>query len=894
MTRYRSARSQSSPWCPRRGGTSRGGSSWGGSGQPDSPRVGRTWSPRHSPSCQARTRWTLGWRTLVQAGADPADAEPRGSASRAVTETTQVDRDARFEAWLDGIDALADRGGELWIVEDAHWAGGDALAFLDAAGRRPARGGRLLVVSARPSLLERDPDWCAVGPGVVRVDLAGLTAGSAEALVRALAGDAIPDELVARVAAASDGNCLFIEELLRTWVSLGVLVRDDATWRMTSSGTALAVPSTVHAVYAAQARRPPAGRPVAARRAAVAGRRFPVAALPRLGVADPTDGLSASLRERSLISGPAELPVVGPGYAHRHALLRDAAYASLARAERAVLHAALAAWPEAIAGRHVEEVAESIGGHYEAALAAAPALAAMVAPDLDRAAAAARAADWLERAAAHAGRQAAYDASADLLRRAIELTADDRPLDAARRWLDLGQALRRAGKADEAVAALERSLALARAVHARAAPPDRGDPPSPERAAARSAVARAGSALAELVYEQLRFLEAWQLADALLAEIGPPDDVDAALLVMARAVSRAGETNETDAWIADATAVVATTRAAADRRLELEALLSLTNARGEAGLADADDWRAIAALAGELGDHDVTIRATINAATYVVDERPAEVPAALARARALAEAWGLAERLAWIDYTECEAMLATGDWERGIEAGLRAFDLGEARSFHRVAVRTLSALLPMASLRERVDVVARAHAWYERAARRSLPDSPYGRVLHAAAATWFAASGLVSPALPDPSHLRDGLRLEPSGPAWLACVAAILGAWRSADRIDDCRDALEGIRDAQRRAASPSTLADGAIGVEAAATEAAGGDPAAAAALARAALGPLREIEAPWWIARALRILERDDAATDVERSEAAEIEHRLGLAGDGRRDVKSRPVSNS
>ncbi len=78
-----------------------------------------------------------------------------------------------------------------------------------------------------------------------------------------------------------------------------------------------------------------------------------------------------------------------PGYAYRHALLRDAAYASLARAERAVLHAALAGWLEATGGRRVDEVAESIGGHYEAALAAAPALAATVAPDLNRATAAA-------------------------------------------------------------------------------------------------------------------------------------------------------------------------------------------------------------------------------------------------------------------------------------------------------------------------------------------------------------------------------------------------------------------------------------------------------------------------------------------------------------------------
>ncbi len=349
---------------------------------------------------------------------------------------------------------------------------------------------------------------------------------------------------------------------------------------------------------------------------------------------------------------------------------------------------------------------------------------------------------------------------------------------------------------------------------------------------------------------------------------------------MARAMGRAGETNETAEWIEDATAVVATFRAAGDRRLELEALLGLAAARSEAGLADADDWRTIATLARELGDHDVTIRAIVNTATYLIDERPVDVPSALGPARELAESWGLSERLAWIDYADSEAALVSGDWERGIAAGLRAFELGEARSFHRVAVRTLSALLPMASLRGRHDVVTRAHDWYDLAARRSLPDSPYGRVLHAAAATWFATAGLIPPQLPDPRHLEDGLRLEPSGPAWLSCLATILGAWRTAGRIDLCRDALASIVEAQRQAVLPSTLADGAIGVERAMAEAAGGDPAAVVRLARSALVPLREVGAAWWIARALRTLERVDAATNDEQREAAAIERRLGLGG--------------
>ena len=67
--------------------------------------------------------------------------------------------------------------------------------------------------------------WCA---GAARLDLQhAACARRASELVRALVGDALPAELVVRIAERSDGNPLFIEELLRTWISVGTLVPDD-------------------------------------------------------------------------------------------------------------------------------------------------------------------------------------------------------------------------------------------------------------------------------------------------------------------------------------------------------------------------------------------------------------------------------------------------------------------------------------------------------------------------------------------------------------------------------------------------------------------------------------------------------------------------------------------
>ena len=88
----------------------------------------------------------------------------------------------------------------------------------------------------------------------------------------------------------------------------------------------------------------------------------------------------------------------------------------------------------------------------------------------------------------------------------------------------------------------------------------------------------------------------------------------------------------------------------------------------------------------------MAVRAAINEAGYLIDERPADVPTALQPAREIAEAWAFSERLAWIEYCECEACLATGTGSVGSRPALPRRP-GGGRAF-LVVVRTLSAVLP--------------------------------------------------------------------------------------------------------------------------------------------------------------------------------------------------------
>ena len=402
-----------------------------------------------------------------------------------------AERDARFDAWVSALDVLS-RGASVWLIEDVHWAGGDLLAFLDHAGRAPSRNGRLVVATARPSLLETAPAWCEGQ----RIDLAPLPPTESSALVRALLGSALPDQLVAAVVERSDGTPLFIEELLRTWASVGTLVLADGAWHLAVEPESVSLPPTVQAIYAAQLDDlPPDARQVA-RRGAVAGRRVPLAAFPSLELDGRRGGMDA-LHRRAFVAGPFDDPITGEGYAYRHALLRDAGYASLARAERARLHVAMARWLAETAGDRADIVAEAVAEHNASALESLPAIAGGDLPD--RATLMREAAAWYERAADAALRLSAHEAAQRLFARSIELTDAGSPLDLARRRLRLGEILAASADLDAGIGEMEAALEGFT-----------GDP---------TGTAGAAYALARAYMQQIRFPEAEGLAAATLASL---------------------------------------------------------------------------------------------------------------------------------------------------------------------------------------------------------------------------------------------------------------------------------------------------------------------------------------------------------------------------------------
>ncbi len=785
------------------------------------------------------------------------------------------DREALFLAWIEALDALAGDAVQLWLVEDVHWAGGDVLAFLDLAGRTASPAGRLVLATTRPSLLDRSPSWCEPDPenGVSALHLQPLSAGRTGLLIRALVGDALSRELEERLVERSDGNPLFVEELLRTWISVGTLAQVGSVWRLVAAPSDVPLPATVQAIYAGQLDDlPPAPRQVA-RRASVAGRRFPVGALDPLGVPDSGEAVETLVRRALLGSVPPD-PLLGPAYAYRHALLRDASYASLARAERSRLHARLARWLGEAAGARHDEVAELIATHYASALESAPALAKEVDQGLSREEARILAAGWFERAAEAALSVAAHDAARMLFRRALDLTTENEHLDLGRRWERLGDATAFAADMDEGGKALEHAAEFYR----RAMEDDSLS--ADAKRTARAGYARALAALGMVWNQQLRFEEGSGLAEDGLRVIGEGDDVETARLLYLRAWSTMMFALKPEEVRRDLERAVALARAHGERALELEISHSLYNLLVEVGEIGLDrmlehDREAIR-LARDLGNWQRVVHTMRVDAAMLIEDRVDEAWPLLDEAAKVAEAHGLREQTAWIDSARAEAGFVSGDWDRAWEVGLRTIEVAERNAYHRAAVRTWFVLVAIAHARDRRDVLEHADRWF-REHESIFPPSPYGKFMHGAVYLHLTAAGLTAaeaPALDDVLGVWD--ETQAFGSTWDAAETITL-AWLSHGDVEAVRTFLEAM---SRWHTHPLTtpLARGTHSLIEANLRLAEGNTDAAVSAAGRAADAFRRCPAPWWISKAIRVLEAAGGASADLIMEADEIERALGI----------------
>ena len=334
------------------------------------------------------------------------------------------------EAWRIFFSALATGGPVIAVIEDIHWADTALLDVLDDLGAR-VQGSVLFLCPARPDLTDRRPGWGGGRRSFSAVFLDPLEPEDTSRLVSLLLEVAdLPPDLHARIVDRTGGNPFFVEEILRQMIDEGRILRDGEGWRAEVGLTAVQIPDTVQAVLAARIDLLGPDEKRALQAAAVVGRIFWPEPVGRSLDAGPTrvDELLRGLESRDLVLARLGSSMAGqPEFIFKHALVRDVAYESIPKRDRAMAHLQVARWIEETAGERRLEVVELLAHHYTAAQRAAS--WGHVEPDR-REEIRSRAVELLFDAAEEAGRLFAVDRARERLDTGLELAKG--PIERAR------------------------------------------------------------------------------------------------------------------------------------------------------------------------------------------------------------------------------------------------------------------------------------------------------------------------------------------------------------------------------------------------------------------------------------------------------------------------------
>ncbi|MFB9316633.1 AAA family ATPase [Cryptosporangium minutisporangium] len=331
------------------------------------------------------------------------------------------------EAMYRFASALAARRPLVLVLDDLHWAEPALLDLILRLAEWLRDSPVLICCLSRPELLEARPEWSG-GTNTWTLMLEPLAAAESAALLDNLLDGAVgAEEVRARIVEAAEGNPLYIEELVGMLLDDGLLDRVDGRWTLTAEINRLAVPPSVAALLAARLDGLSKDERSVLERASVVGDVFyrnGVAALTPPEQRRDVTGALLSLVRKELLRPEGSVLHGESALRFRHQLMRDAAYNSLSKRERAHLHEAAGRWMEETLAGRLPELEEIVGYHLEQAARYRTGIgpADPETQELSR-----RAAEHLGRAGRRAFARRDMPAAITLLRRATALLPAEHP-----------------------------------------------------------------------------------------------------------------------------------------------------------------------------------------------------------------------------------------------------------------------------------------------------------------------------------------------------------------------------------------------------------------------------------------------------------------------------------
>lgn len=281
---------------------------------------------------------------------------------------------------------------------------------------------------------------------VRRLALHGLAHTDVARMIAVTAGVAPQDSLVRAVHDETDGNPLFLGEVVRLLIEEGRLTASGS-----DAGPRVGMPRSVREVIGQRLKHLPPDCLDILRMASVLGREFSLDALSRL--ADlPFDEVLAALDEPLAARVISDVPGTRSRLRFSHAVIRECLYDDIGRARRAQLHRRAAQVLEAVYGEDAEAHLAELAHHFfEGAPGGDPA----------------KAIRYARAAGAKAASLLGYEEAVrllDMALQALELSDEPDPTEECEVLLALGDARARAGDEAGSKHVLFRAADLARAL----------------------------------------------------------------------------------------------------------------------------------------------------------------------------------------------------------------------------------------------------------------------------------------------------------------------------------------------------------------------------------------------------------------------------------------------
>src|SRR5712691_3574654 len=251
----------------------------------------------------------------------------------------------------------------LAVWEALHWADPSTVEALGLLLDQAPTVAMLHVLTFRPEFV---PPWPA------RAHMTPLTLNRLERLqvetliTRLAGGKALPAEVVRHIVAKTDGVPLFVEELTKMLLDSEVLGEASDHYELTGPLLSVTIPDTLHDSLMARLDQLKTAKEIA-QLGAVLGREFSYEMLQAIASQDH-EALQAGLVqlvEAELLYQRGRPPRAR--YVFKHALIQDAAYASLLRSTRQQIHRRVASVLEARFPDRLEASYGLLAYHYGAA-----------------------------------------------------------------------------------------------------------------------------------------------------------------------------------------------------------------------------------------------------------------------------------------------------------------------------------------------------------------------------------------------------------------------------------------------------------------------------------------------------------------------------------------------